>query len=452
MFMSIVDICRTNALLFSKKICGLNHGPFPEYFDWSDHIGTSEPHDYPYHLNNTATEVDTLAAIFKPHIETDYYEPWHNNWHEQTLAAAWIHDIGMLKSRIDHGIWSAKFLFGENNLGFDFKGIGIKDRIKIGLLCIRHNNGWRQVWGAMRDILQENGLHLDMMEQSFVDKGLPKWELDFAGKLISVADFLRYRGEALRNDLKQPFFLWSECMDCKIMYDRMRDFCSATNCNSTAGPSPKTVIRYSFDKNVFDPKIHPDYSIYHKTASGVCNKEEDKINDTLAYVRVRDDYQIHARGDMSLSDVKVVDFKVWRDDLIARGVDCRKLDEYIPDQEEGYVGGYKTVVNINLDVVNQDAAIFTLAKYITNHLHQNLATEVDSDNMVFTNNVILHINIPAGPIFSKYFSSVLDNPGLAPEAGDAVKRFGRSIQRWKELDDIVLPMEITGNGLEVITL
>ncbi|MCP4373194.1 MAG: hypothetical protein GY797_34580, partial [Deltaproteobacteria bacterium] len=167
-----------------------------------------------YHLNKTALDIEKLVNIFRPHLEDADFKIWEEGWYSQTLAAAWIHDIGMLKNRRNHSVGTAEALFEEDRFGFDFQGIGIGDRVKIGMICIRHNNGWPGVWVAMKEVLEKNSLPLDIIEQLFEDSNTPKWELDFSGRMLSAADGLRYRGVNLRNDLQQPFSLWSECGVC----------------------------------------------------------------------------------------------------------------------------------------------------------------------------------------------------------------------------------------------
>ncbi len=450
--MEIIGICKKNALLYSKKVCRmtLEDGvPFPEYFDWSDHIAVEQTGGYLYHLNKTAIEIDNLVQIFQPHFFPEYFEIWQNDWYEQTLSAAWIHDIGMLKSRIDHGVVSAEVLFEENDFGFDFSEISHEDRVKIGMLCIKHNNGWPGVYAAMKNILNKNNIPVDILERLFEDENSPIWPLDFSGKLISTSDFLRYRGKNLRNDLKQSFFLWSECGDCDAVYNNPRDFCFTTNCDAKPGPS--IFINHYFDQNGFEPGKYPDIPVYRESDSGICNRVREKLNHTYAHVRVRNGNQLFTRGDMSLSDVKVMSYKDWLNDLLNRNVDCRGLDDYILNEEE-INSPYKTVVQVTLDILNHDAAMFTLSRYITAHLHRNIATEDDTPHLFFSNNAILHINISDDSTFSQYFNYIRAKPGLGPEMRDAVMRFEETLRKWKHLHDIVLPVELGKNRLEVISL
>ncbi|GAH86140.1 unnamed protein product, partial [marine sediment metagenome] len=176
----------------------LNGDPFPEYFDWSDHIATSGTQDYLYHLNKTVLEIDNLVRIFELHFQSKDFKLWKKEWHNQTLSAAWVHDIGMIDNRKEHGIISAEIILGKNGHEFDFNGINNEDRAKIGILCIRHNSGWTKVFRAMKEILIDCGISSDILEEWFEDEDTPKWDLDFAGKLISTADSLRCRGKNLR--------------------------------------------------------------------------------------------------------------------------------------------------------------------------------------------------------------------------------------------------------------
>ncbi len=447
--MGIIEICKTNALIFSEEICKLNPNPFPEYFDWSDHIAikTETKEDYQYHLNKTALDIEKLINIFRPYLADADFRIWEEGWYFQTLAAAWIHDIGMLKNRSKHSVGTAEALFEENEFGIDFKGIGIEDRVKIGMICIRHNNGWPGVWKEMKDVLEKKGKSLDTLKQSFADHNTPKWELDFSGRMLSVADGLRYRGVDLKNDLQQPFSLWSECGVCKTTYSETRDFCETTNCESDR-PGTLVVIRHWFDKVGFDPGSCSESTLYKESGSGAGSRVEDKISDTYAHISVRGKNQLHTRGDMSLSNVKIVDFNSWMNDLLKRGIDIEVMDDYILDY-------YKTVVSVDFDMMNQDAALFTLYEYIVRYLHQNVAAESDTpiDSILLNSNyTILHITVSNNNAFSQCFNDILTNPRLAPEVRDAVVEFDRVLQKWKDLYGIVLPMEIIENKLEVISL
>ncbi|MDM8555960.1 hypothetical protein QUF75_14625 [Desulfococcaceae bacterium HSG7] len=445
--MNIIEICKKNALIFSEEVCRLssqNGIPFPEYFDWSDHIAVSEPGDYIYHLNKTVIEVEKLIVILKacfPDLEN--FQSWEKDWLSQVLAAAWIHDIGMLSKRARHGIKSAEILLGENDWGFDFNAIGDEDRVKIGMLCIKHNNGWPAVYEKMEKIIKENNLSINILEQSFEeDKNTPNWQLDFSGKLISTADSLRYRGYQLRNDLKHPFALWSECDSCHTMYKKRRDFCSTNGCDSK--PKPTAVINYDFDHKGSNPQKHPDIAVYQTSQSDKCKQMHGEINNNSAYVRVRDKNQLYTRGDMSLFDVSVIDSEIWKNNLVKNGIDCRKLDDYFLDE-------YKTVVCVTLDIYNLDAAMFTLSKYIVEHLYENLTAEPGTPHLIFSNNTILHLQISDGSVFSDYFKMMRTNRELAYDVQRGVSKFDTTFIMWQE-HDIVLPVESIDNRIEVISL
>lgn len=452
--MNIIDICVKNALKYSKEVCAVSSKesyPFPIYFDWADHIAISEANDYLFHLNKTALELENLITIFKSYIKPDHFEFWKHNWHEQVIAAAWIHDIGMIKTRKDHSVISAEFLFDKNDFGFDFKDISHEDRVKMGMLCIKHNNGWTGVYGAMRKILLQNKLPLDILDHSFEDEDSPKWALDFSGRLISTADFLRYRGKGLRNNLEKRFFIWSECVVCKTMYNIKRDFCSETNCRSPQ-PEPKVVVNHYFDHNGFGPEKYPEFPVYQETESGKSLKIEQKIEDTHAHVRCRDDYQIFTRGDMSLPEVRVIDCMNWLDDLRKREVDCRNIEDHIFDQEGNYNKEYKTVVLVDFDNDNFDSAMFVFSKYIATYLHHNLAIDDYAPDLIFANNVILHISASDDSGFSGLYKRMHAKEDLPPETRKAITVFNKVMKQWKEQYDIVLPVELIGNRIEVISL
>jgi len=445
----MIEICKENALIFSKEVCKAtpsNDNPLPEYYDWSDHIAVSEPDDYIYHLNKTVIEVEKLFAIFKPHFDPDHFKSWEKDWLSQVLAAAWIHDIGMLNKRDKHGIKSAEILLGENDWGFDFNAIGDEDRVKIGMLCIKHNNGWPAVYEKMEEIIKENNLSINILEQSFEeDKSTPKpnWQLDFSGKLISTADFLRYRGYKLRNDLKHPFALWSECDSCHTMYKKQRDFCSTNGCDSK--PKPTAIIKYDFDHKGYKPQKGSDIAVYQTSQSDKCNQVHGEINNKSAYVRVRDENQLYTRGDMSLFDVSVIDSEIWKNNLVKNGVDCRKLDVYSLDE-------YKTVVCVTLDIYNLDAAMFTMSRYIMHYLDLNLSTDPDLPRLEFSNKTIFYIQISDGSAFSHCFKRERVNWNQNDEMRQSVDIFKKKIRQWQGTPYIVLPLELIDNRLEVISI
>ncbi|VEN73745.1 conserved hypothetical protein [Candidatus Desulfarcum epimagneticum] len=444
----MVAICRENALRHTKIIREpKNESPFPEYFDWADHIATRElstqkTENYVYHLNKAAADLDILLNIFRPYMPAGYFDSWKKEWRGPSLSAAWIHDIGMVTERRDHGVRSAEALF-ENDLGFDFQGISVEDRIKIGLLCIRHHNGWPGTFGQMKRILEEKRpAHADILGRLFQSPDEPRWDLDFSGKLISTADFLRYRGKRLKNDLKQPFFIWSECEGCETVYGRQRDFCSTSNCDSN--PAPTVVVRHDFKNQGPDPEI----PVYDHPGSGKIKKTNGNIAGGGAYVPVRENYQIFTRGDMSLFDVAIIDLKAWMDDLTQKRIDYTAIIPYIYDEDDKVTDQYKTVARVNLDVLNMDAAVFAFQKYIADFLRENITTENDDMNPAFQNNSVLHIILSDQSLFS---AKIPNETGLTPEVKNAVKKIKTKFRRWRE-HDIVLPVEIEKKKLKVISL
>ncbi len=173
--MDMIEICRTVALKYSEKICeplDKYDNIFPEYFDWADHIATEKTEDYIYHLNKTVSEIEKMVNIFEKHIPHGYFNSWKNNWYDQTRAAAWIHDIGMIEGRDIHGILSAEYLF-ENKFGFDFNGISQEDKIKIGMLCIKHNKAWATVYKEINNMLSENKIPYSILDEYFEDRNTP---------------------------------------------------------------------------------------------------------------------------------------------------------------------------------------------------------------------------------------------------------------------------------------
>ena len=76
------------------------------YFDWADHVAVEDVTEYPYHLNKTAQDVEKLSLIFEKTLVKAQFQQWRAQWYQQTVAAAWMHDIGMIKARERHNILS----------------------------------------------------------------------------------------------------------------------------------------------------------------------------------------------------------------------------------------------------------------------------------------------------------------------------------------------------------
>ena len=70
--MSIVDICKRNAIIYSNEICKAKEGTlFPDYIDWSDHIASDDSEEYTYHLNKTVSDIEKLVQIIKHRFSHD---------------------------------------------------------------------------------------------------------------------------------------------------------------------------------------------------------------------------------------------------------------------------------------------------------------------------------------------------------------------------------------------
>ncbi len=241
--------------------------------------------------------------------------------------------------------------------------------------------------------------------------------------------------------MKRHFFLWSECSGCKTMYDKPRDFCSSQNCSGK--PKTKAAVPHLISQKPFDPqRFQERISVYQNSQIGRCIKIKRSISNTDAMAIVREAFQIHTRGDMSVFDVAITDFDTWRTDLETKEVDCSDLDEHTDDD-------YITVVTASLDNSNQDTAMFTFANYVTGRLHENIATQDDS-SLPFSNKVILHIAISNGMTFSEYYKNVrsVDNHHVR----EALGRFARTFKQWRDLHDIVLPVQLIEDKVEVIRL
>jgi len=153
----------------------------------------------------------------------------------------------MINDRNHHNLESAKQIF-ENP---DFIMI---DKIKISLLCLKHNTGWGDVIKKIYGILAENKINQSDLEQFFdFSRTMPEpvWELYFSGQLISTADSLRYRGKELRNNLKNKFGFSMECPVCSKVYnyDEKRNFCSVTDCGGRDSiPVTRPIIEHRFSE------------------------------------------------------------------------------------------------------------------------------------------------------------------------------------------------------------
>jgi hypothetical protein len=103
-------------------------------------------------------DIEKLVQILEPHIPEKYFSEWKDDWYEITLASAWIHDIGMIDVRNDHGEKSAEFVLNNSDPRFNFNAIDLIDRIKIAILCIKHNRDWNAVVQKMKILLPNDAI------------------------------------------------------------------------------------------------------------------------------------------------------------------------------------------------------------------------------------------------------------------------------------------------------
>ncbi|MCP4129432.1 MAG: hypothetical protein GY754_00310 [bacterium] len=446
--MSIVDICRQNALIYSEKIClplPQYGNIFPEYFDWADHVASPDNSGYPFHLNKIVSDIELLAAIFEKSIPPKYLERWQTNWFQQTLAAAWIHDIGMIDDRDHHGRLSAEFLF-KNSHGFDFSDIVDEDKIKIALLCIKHNRGWSDVRGIIKEVLSGFSISTDLLSAYFTDEEEPIWELDFSGKLISTADSLRHRGTDLKNNLTNPFSSWSFCEKCQKLHSGPRGFCSTSNCDSV--PVNKAALLHPIPNNALDLDAQKDITLYTVSHTGECCEIKESLpknapNDV--HTLVRDEYQVFTRGDMALFNVSVKEINSWKQSLENEKINLSILDEYI------FNDNYKTVLEVSIDSSNPDAALFTLSKYITEHLDQNIATDDKYPHHFFSNNSIFCIRGSNEDSFSEFYNKT-DFSACKDEVSNSINNIRNIFHQWGKSSNIILPVQIMDFKLEVVVL
>jgi len=452
---SMLDICRENALLFSEAVCRLQPdetNPFPAYFDWPDHIAVKTESRYLYHLNKTVMNTERIVTLFEPYFESDSFSRWKEDWYKQTLAAAWIHDIGMIADRHNHGFESAALLFDGNQHGFDFAGIEMEDRIKIGLLCLRHNRGWPGTYNGMRDILASHHPPDQILGAFFPVPEIPIWQLEFAGKIISTADSLRYRGRELRNDLRQPFHIWQKCRSCGTMYHRATPFCETINCTDSRLDA-QVVVAFDFDHQGYTPKESEEMAVYRINEAGSCERVLAHLSETHAYIRARQACQLYTLGDMALFNVYVEDVQVWRQRLEDENVDYRSLN----DLALSATPTYNTVVHVELDNEHPEASFFTFFQYIAAFLDENLAGKKHIP-MINENHVLLHIKISHGTRFADFFGKVRamikdkSKQDSEQDMEDLVSRFENKLNGWPQQEGGVLPVEVLKNRLEVIKL
>lgn len=451
----MIDICRKNALLFSETICRLRIDatvPFPVYFDWADHIAVETMRGYPYHLSKTAAEAERMVNLFEPYFERESFSQWKKDWYRQMLAAAWIHDIGMLSDRDRHGLRSAAILFEGNQHGFDFAAIGKEDRIKIGLLCLRHNRGWPSAYNGMKEILTSHKLPDGVLSDFFHDRNTPIWQLEFAGKIIATADSLRYRGRKLRNDLKQPFHIWQKCRSCGTMYHRATPLCETINC-SDSRLDAQVVVAFDFDHQGYTPKESEEMAVYCINEAGSCERVLAHVSEKHAYVRARQACQLYTLGDMALFNVYVEDVQAWAHRLEGEEVDYRSLK----DLALFAAPNYNTVLHVELDNEHPAASFFTFFQYIAAFLDENLAGKKDIP-MTNENRALLHIEISDGTRFADFFGKVRamikdeSEQDSELDLQDLASRFEKKVNGWEQPQGGVLPVEIFKNRMEVIRL
>lgn len=448
----MIDVCKRNALKYSREVCTIIDKTvsdiFPVYFDFPDHIAVDKDvMAYPYHLNKTVRDVEKIISIFEKEMIGEFYNSWKKNWLNQTLAAAWMHDIGMIEDRDKHGEISARSLF-DNGQGYDFDGIDEDDKIKIALICIKHNRDWSFFNDRiLNTIVAGSNISINEFKKFFTDFPLkPVWELELSGKLISAADSLRYRGRGLRNNLRQKFSIMSKCIKCGIIYDRPKGICTTMNCKAQLAPT--ALVSNNIDKNAFFYlNRNNGIRVYRKAKPGMLKE----IRGALAMddsVCVRDKNQVYLRGDLSLSRIRLFGSRVWYNKLSKDGFD----NKYIKNKIEGEHG---TVLQLTFDNEDINASMFTFSKYIIKHLGRNLVINQDLPINPFSNKVILHIQNPNNLRFVeiyKLFTEKLKSGNEAIIFADASQIVETAFRKWKVTNEIVLPVEIIENRLEVIEL
>ena len=430
--LSIVDICKQNAYLFTLEVCKVKEGnTFPEYIDWADHIAKNDLQGYQYHLNKIVSDLQKLVNIFKSYMPEQNYTEWKEEWYHITIAAAWIHDIGMIDDRDEHGKRSAELILKNDDHRFNFDKIDMVDRIRIAILCIKHHRKWNFVFGAMKEILP--GAYLSTFHSFFndIDNGISSWPLELSAKLISAADSLRYRGHGLRNNLGHSFFLCSQCNNCKRIYDYQTSTCKCKCEKFNTKSLFHHLVNHSKDTDKFD--IYEQYT--HESYKKI-DRKTPITNELNIRVLVRDDYQIFTTGDLLLSHVEIMDYRSWSNELETKKI---KTDDIFDDISDDF----KTVYRLTLDAENPEPALFTFSKYIASFLLENLVIGEDSD-IPFTNYTILHIQVSDGTSFIDYCNRL--------EKKDVMQNINRSFRKWNKRLDMIIPLEIIEKSLKKINI
>ncbi|MCP4267797.1 MAG: hypothetical protein GY777_19890 [Candidatus Brocadiaceae bacterium] len=467
----IVNICRENALEYSRKVCkkiNTNISDiFPIYFDYPDHLAVEESEfkEYPYHLNKAVRDIEILTDIFKDILDIDVFELWKANWFEQTRAAAWIHDIGMIdvkdedrdevRARIKHGETSARFLF-KNSFGLDFSGISEENRIKIALICLKHNKDWPVFTDdKLSTIFAGCGISINEFKKHFDNfPNQPKWELEFSGKLISTVDCMRERGGGLRNNFRQQLLLMRKCNRCNIIYDctdssdtDTRKTCSTVNCDTQLVSA--ALVPCGIEHKYFYPGRNEGISVYRKAAKGIFVETSGQLT-SEDLISVRNNGQIHLRGDLSLSNSEVVRREKWYEDLEKDKIDYEDIRDKVGNR-------YKTVLRLSIESEDILGAMFTFSKYIVNHLEKNLSIKESTSKIPFANRVILHITVSDkltfNGVYSKFNSVIDDTEDKDKGIFDKTKVvIERTFADWADKGEMVLPVEIVDGRLKVVNL
>lgn len=452
----MIAICRRNALWFSDAVCRLRihpETPFHPYFDWSDHIAAEGETDYPYHLNKTAEGVTGLVRLFRPCFsEIADFAGWVRDWYRQTVAAAWIHDIGMLEERNLHGQKSAAFVLDNDTNGFDFSGIDWQDRLKIGLLCIRHHQAWPTVYAGMRQLLADRGHDPGQVDLFFERRDSPEWELDFSGKLLATADAVRYRGLDLRNDLRQRFEIWSRCSRCERLYAGPMPFCETEGC-AGGSMTPIVVVPFDFPAEPYEPERMPEIMVYRNVGGLGCDRVATPITGQRLHVVARSENQWYTLGDMALSNIHVEDALTWRQGLGQAGIDCSVLDDCLLTAPEAPPATpfYRTVVHVGLNTGYPEAALLSFVNYIALYLDENLTTD-ESGSWLPSSGTLLDIRLSGGQRLAGLMEAVRrDGLQKLREAAlpDPVHALESTCERWRK-HKRVLPVEVVDGRVETI--
>jgi hypothetical protein len=140
----------------------------------------------------------------------------------------------------------------------------------------------------------------------FADNGKPIWTLELSAKFLATADSLRYRGQGVRNNLGNSFFLCAQCNQCKSVYNYPSHFCSVINCKDSTLDT-KALFYHPIQNHMLSKKNSIEFGIYERFNHGYDKVSHEITNKNNIRFLVRENYQMFTCGDILLSQVSIID-------------------------------------------------------------------------------------------------------------------------------------------------